>query len=194
MNDRPPMNNIVTKNNIVIAGSIVLGIFILLFFVYFPSKGKMKNLKIELNDVDSQIKQIELVVERDKNPDQVTQTLEERFASLEKKFPQREEAALGLLSDFAQKSNVNIVSTRSQPKILFMGKNGQAVVVDGKSCYKFLISLEMKSTYNDLLNYLEVLDSSLPALVDIERLRLIKDPSGTTLLNVNMDLNLYLLI
>ena len=182
------------KKKIIVVCVMSIVFLITWSLMYLPARMAINKLKQNLNDVDLQIKQIETVVDQGKNVDQITQSLEEHFTQLDSKLPEREEASLGILSDLARKQNIVIVSTRSQPKTLFMGKDNQQIAIENRICYKFSVALEMKGSYQDLLKYIETLQSSLPSLIVVDRLQISKDPSGTPILNVNMDLNLYLLL
>ena len=173
---------------VIIAGFVVLG-----FLVYSPIKGKVSGLRGDLTNIDSQIKQIETTVDPHRTVEEERKILEERCAKLNSKFPAKEEESLRMLSDFARKMNISVLSTRSQPKTSFLDADKQKVEISGKICQKILVTMEMKGSYKDFLKYLETLKESLPAYLTIERLRMSKDSSGMPVLNINLDINLYLL-
>lgn len=175
-------------------GGTVLILSAVWILVFLSVKGALAKIKRDLADVNSQIEQIETDVDPGKNIDEVNSALEKRFRQLDSKFSKKEEEALRLLSDFARKFNVGIVYIRSQPKVFFLDFSQQKVTLEDMSCYQFLISLEIKSSYKDLLKYIETIQESLPAFVVIEKIRISKDPYGTPVSNINLDLNLYLLL
>ncbi len=182
------------KRILILFAGTVLILLAVWSLVFLSVKGALARIKKDLVDVNSQIKQIETDVDPGKDIDEVNSALEKRFRQLESKFSKKEEGALRLLSDFARKFNIGIVYIRSQPKVFFLDSNKQKVTLEDMSCYQFLISLEIKSTYKDLLKYIETIKESLPAFVVIERIRISKDPYGTPVSNINIDLNLYLLL
>ena len=194
------MNDIITtkltaqqKKIITTVAVITVPFVICWLFVYLPTRGMVNQLKAELNNVQNQIQQIEAMIEKGKTIEEGIKSLKERYVQIDSKFPEREEEGLRLLSDFARKQNIGIVSIKSQPRTAFLDKDSQKVEIEGKSCWQLSVSIEMKSGYADLLEYLKNLKESLPAYATFERLRINKDPSGMAKLNITMDLNLYLL-
>ena len=119
--------------------------------------------------------------------------LETRYKELNSKFPEKEEGALGALSDLAKKHKIEIRSIRSQPKSFFLDENAQKIEIDGKVCQIFLVSMEIRTSYRDLVEYIDALKEYLPAYVTIESMRINKEASGSLKLNVALDLALYLL-
>ena len=181
------------KRIVLISTAAILTFFIFWFLLYTPIKGGVGRLKKDLTDIDSQIKQIEKVVDRHRTIDEEMKSLEERYAQISSKFPSKEEEALGMLSDFARKLDLSVLSVRSQPKMPFVDADKQKAEIDGKTCQKFLVTLEIKGSYKDFLAYLETIKELLPAYLTVERLQISKDLSGSPGLNINVDFNLYLL-
>lgn len=182
------------KRIFIFLGGTILVLLAVWSLVFLSVKGALAKIKNDLADVNSQIKQIETNIEPGKDIDELNRALENRFRQLNSKFSKKEEDALRLLSDFARKFNVGIVYIRSQPKVFFLDSSQQKVTLEDMSCYQFLISMEIKSSYRDLLKYLETIKESLPAFVVVERIRINKDPYGTPVSNIKLDLNLYLLL
>ncbi|MCK5178342.1 MAG: hypothetical protein KAR32_02345, partial [Candidatus Omnitrophica bacterium] len=80
-----------------------------------------------------------------------------------------------------------------QPKVDFLDEDAQKVEIEGRVCQKFLVSIEIKAIYGDLVEYVDNLKESLPAYITIERMRIRKETSGARQLSITLDLNLYLL-
>jgi Tfp pilus assembly protein PilO len=76
---------------------------------------------------------------------------------------------------------------------LFFDANRKKAEIDGKNCQLLSVSIAMKSSYKDLFAYIQTLKELLPAYVTIERLEMGRDASGTSKLNVSLDLTMYLL-
>lgn len=180
------------KINIVTATG-VLAFLMLWGFLYLPSIKVVKELKSELNGIQDQIRQIEGKVTGDGKTKQGIRELEVRYQWVNSKFPEKEEKALRMLSDLAKEFKIDVLSIRSQPKVDFLDEDAQKVEIEGRVCQKFLVSIEIKAVYGDLVEYVGTLKESLPAYITIERMRIRKETSGARQLSITLDLNLYLL-
>ncbi len=180
------------KINIVTATG-VLAFLMLWGFLYLPSIKVVKELKSELNGIQDQIRQIEGKVTGDGKTKQGIRELELRAQWVNSKFPEKEEKALRMLSDLAKEFKIDVLSIRSQPKVDFLDEDAQKVEIEGRVCQKFLVSIEIKAIYGDLVEYVDNLKESLPAYITIERMRIRKETSGARQLSITLDLNLYLL-
>ena len=177
----------------IIAGISVAAFIIFWVFLYIPSKKTIKKLKEELGIVQGQIRQIEgNFGEGGKLGDWII-LLEKRYKALDSKFPEKEEEALGALSDLAKQHKIEIRSIQSQPKTFFLDKDAKKIDIEGKVCQIFRVSMELSASYQDLVEYIDALKESLPAYVTIESLRVNKSSSGSLKLNVALNVALYLL-
>ncbi len=172
---------------------ILLALFIAWLVVYIPAQDNVSQLKRELAGVENQIHQIEALVEKGKTIDEGIRIFQERYQQLTAKFPPREEEGLKVLADFARKQNIEVVSTDSQGKAPCRGENQQEIEAEGKKCQVLLISMEMRGSYRDLVQYLETIKKELPVFITVERLSIARDGYGPTRLRVILSLNLYLL-
>lgn len=184
-----------SQKKIVIISLIVIAVFLIFWlFIYLPTKFTVQRYKSELISVESQIKEIEAVIGEAKTRDEGIRLLKARYQELNNKFPQGEEDSLRMLSDFAKKLNIELISIRPQPKREFLDGNNQKVEIEGMTCLIIFVSIEMKCFYKDLVKYIQTLkESSGLTFVTFEKLRISKDKSGTPKLNITLDLNLYLL-
>lgn len=177
---------------------LVIAVFSILFLAfwllfYLPAKSKMSRLKADLLLVQSQIRQIEVTATEGKSLEEGIKLLTERYRQAEERFPKKEEDSLRTLSNLARKLNITITSTRLQPKVLLLNENQQKMELEGRNCYKFVVTIEMKSAFKDLVRYMELLKESLPAYFTIDRLKIDKASAEAPFLNVALDVSLYLL-
>lgn len=179
-----------TQKRIIGVTTVVVLAFVLVWsFVYLPARSKAAQLQSELKDLEEQIQQIEVMGTEGKTIGEGIIALETKYRQINIKFPEKEEEGLGLLSEFAQKQNLEVLSMGSQPKksCTFAEK------FDGKSCYEVSVSLVMRGTYPSLVLYMETLKKTLPAYVTFNRLGISKEGSAAAIININLDLRLYLL-
>lgn len=181
------------KKIIVIAFLVVLVFSLTWIFIYSPSQKKKGQLKTKLFGIENQIEEIISIIGNFKTATQGRKLLEERLRQLDSKFPQHEEECLRMLSDLARKPYIDIISIRPQAKTTFLDTDSQKIEIEGKVCQGIFVTIEMRGSYKDLVNYLTSLEESLPAYITIERLRIKKEITGSAKLNIMLDLNLFLL-
>ncbi|MEA3560852.1 MAG: hypothetical protein U9R31_03680 [Candidatus Omnitrophota bacterium] len=182
------------QKEIIIITFLILSAFLICWiFIYFPSKNIVKRIKSELAGLQRQIYEIEAVIGRAKTTDKNIRALVEKSQKLNNAFPQKEEESLKMLSQLARNLNIELNSVKPQLRAVFLGEDKKEVKIEGKTCQKIFVSLEMKCFYKDLVKYIETLKKVLPALATVEILKAGKDCSGTTKLNVTLGINLYLL-
>ncbi len=181
------------KKIIIFTAAAVTAVALLGLFAYLPAVREISLLKGEVSGIRDQIEQIEASVGQGHSIAEGIEALKNRYRALDAKFPVKEEKALGLLSEFAKKCNITVVAIKSQPKVEFLDAKDQKVEIEGKICQILPVSIDVKSNYNDLGKYIEMLGESLPAYVTIEELNIRKESGGASGLRVTMELNLYLL-
>ena len=181
------------KRIVIISVMAVLVFLVSWLFIYLPAKNKIRQLKTELLDIEQQIQKIETLIAQDKTIEEGMRLLNERFAQINSKFPQKEEESLRMLSDLARKFNITVVSVKSSPKTSFLDRNQQSVSLEGKNCHKFVVTIDLKSSFNNLIEYFGALKESLPSYFIVEQLKISRDSAESPLLNVALTLNLYLL-
>jgi len=182
------------QKKIILAGIIVLSLFLaFLFFIYLPSRITIKKMKSDLANTEAQIEEIEGMIQEVKNRDEGIRLLQEKYRQLSNKFPQEEEDALRMLSEMAQELKIGLVSIKPQPKTVFLDMDNKEVKIEGKVCQRVFVYIEMRASYKELVKYILSLEESNLALATIEELKISKDESGASRLNITLGLNLYLL-
>ena len=167
---------------------VILVFFMAWLFIYHPAKEKIEQLKTELDNLEDQIRQIEVRVGEGKTMGEGIKALEARLQQINTKFPEKEEEGLGLLSHYAQKQNVEILSIKSETK----KRCAKAGKVAGKSCYEVPVSLVMKGTYQGLVLYMEALKESLPAYITFDHLGINKRGAESSMLSIKLNFRLYI--
>lgn len=181
------------KKIILITTVVLLAFLIFWLFIYLPAKNTIKRIKAELASVESQIEKIEAVIDKTRTIDEGIALLEEKYQRLDAKFIQKEEEGLRLLSDFAQKLKIEILSIGPKQKSPFLDTANQKVEIEGKVCQVAPVSIQMRSSYKELVRYLDALKESLPGFIAVEMIKITKDNAGAQKLNIALDFNLYLL-
>lgn len=183
-----------SQKKIIIMVSVGLVAFLIPWFlVYLPTKNAVGRAKKELAAAETQIRQIEAIVDKAKNMEEGLTLLQGVFAKINNKFPRQEEESLAMLSDYARKLNIEVVSIKPSAKEFLFDEDGQKIGIECKFCQRLAVSLELRCSYKDLVGYLEALKKEVTAYISIEKLRINKDSLGPAKLSVILDINLYLL-
>lgn len=167
--------------------------FLIFAFFHLPGQNTLSRVKSESLKIEAQIQGIEAMIGKGESMAAGMQFLIERYQELNNQFPQKEEESIRMLSRLSRELNIKLISLKPQPKVVFLDQNKQAVEIEGKTCQKVYVSLEMKCFYKDLVKYITSLKRDLPAFVTVEKLRISKSTSATPRLNVILDINLYFL-
>jgi len=181
------------KKALAISAGVILVFLIIWFFICLPTKSAVKKLKVELADTNREIDQIESRAGKAKNLDEGIKLLEDNLKTLKNKFPSAEEESIKILANFAQKSGIDVDSIRPAARKELLDENGVPVKIEGRSCYYIAIALSVNCTFSDLIRFTENLEKNLPAFARIQRLIINSSSDSSNILNVNLDLNLYLL-
>lgn len=179
---------------VLITAALVAGVFAAFyFFIQTPRSSHLRHLQTEFYDKQSQIQQIENVVAQGYALEEGIKLFQKNRKNIDSKFPAKEEEGLKGISDFARHFNMEVTSLKSSSRIPFLFLNQEKVEIDGKTCYQVYAAVEMKGSYEHLVQYLAALKESLPAYISIEKLRIMRDSSGADKLSIFIDFNLYLL-
>lgn len=184
----PSQKNIILTIIIIVAVSLLF-----LLFVYYPAKKTVSSIKQEIFDVNSQIQEIEAIVVKSKTRQEGIRLLEQKYHELNAKFPRKEEETLKMLADSALAANMEIISIRPEAKTPLLDAGSHAVEIDGKACQKVFVSIELEGGYQNLVKYLESLKKTLPAFINIEKLRVVKNSTETVKVSVTLEVSFYLL-
>ena len=194
MNNQIMEKDNLSRNKTAIITSGAVAIFLILGGVVNISLTHQKDLlRAQLTGLEGQIENIEAMADKNKTIEERIQILKERYQHLGDRLPPKEEESLGLLSTYAQKFHIEIISIKAQPKRGLLDINQQKMEVEGKTCQEVPVAIEMKGAYKDAVQYIEILKNALPAYTVLEKLKMRKDTADQLKLNIQLDLNLYLL-
>ena len=164
------------------------------FIIYWVTAQKAQRLKSDLLNITGQVSQIESFAGSGENFQDGIKVLQEKYKNIDSKFPAREEEGLRLLWDLARKQNIKVVAIRSQSKVPLLDQDQQKIEIEGKILQKLSITMQLKSSYQDVVTYLEQLKQSSTTYFTVEGLHMNKSPSvNDSGLDVTMDINFYLL-
>ncbi len=178
--------------------SIAVLVLVLLcawLFLYRPTASKLKELKTRFHDIEAAIRQIESIASRGKDLKDSIMDLEETRSRLKQKFPAKEEESLRILSQLARDNDIEVIRFKPQSKKLFRSagdRQGDAVI-EGKTCRQLSVVLELRSTYHDLLHYIDALKSSGAAFFVVRKMELRKNYTDSRLLSVGCTIDFYYL-
>jgi len=186
-----------TQKKIIIAASVIAAALLFVWlFVYMPTANKVASIKMELAGINEQITHIESMAEEGKSIGEAIEELQEEFKRMEDRFPEKEEEALQAVSGFARRLGMEVISIKPQPKRSFRDEDDKAVEFEDRICQRVFVTVQMKGSYKQLVEYIDMLRRSLPAFVCIESLNVGRDESiktETPRLEVQLGFNLYLL-
>ena len=185
-----------SKTQIKILGGIGLALVIFLFFwfiLYRPARERVVRLKTEWLNTESKIQEFDAVTRGFGSQKEGLRQLNEKSQLMIRKFSSDEEDSIKLISDYAKKMNIEILSLEPTPKADYLDEGGKQVVVDSKVCVKVSISEEIRGSYQDLVQYIDGVEHSLPALLTVEFVKINKEDAATGKLRANLGLDIYLL-
>lgn len=175
-----------------LSGIIMAAVFLSLWiFAYLPGQLEAVRLNAELSDTQKQIRQIEGIMAEGRISGIGIGILKEKYRRLKEKFPEDEEEGVAALSTIARGCGMEVISSDAKPKMAFLDENQQPVTFEGKTLQVISVSIELKSTYKDLLKYIQALRVSLPVLATVETLSITNDEANPKQQNISLDINLY---
>ncbi len=178
----------------IVKPAVIIGAFVVFyFFIQSPRQSRLRQLQVEFYGAQAQIEQIEKVVAQGHALEEGIRLFQQNRKYIDAKFPAKEEEGLKGLSDIARSFAMEVFSLKSSPKMPFLSQSQEKVEIDGKTCYRVYVSMEMKGNYAQLIQYIMSLKESLPAYISVEKLRVIRDSAGSNKLSIFIDFHLYLL-
>jgi len=187
--------NILANKKIIVKSLIAFLILIIFwFFIYLPNRNYLSKIKLEVPGLENQIKRIEETMRQAKTVEGTAKLLNNRYLELNEKFFQRDEEGLDMLSVFARRANIEVVSVKASPKAAFTDQSGAKIDFQGKALQAEVVTMEMKCFYRDLVRYLEFLNSTFPALLSCEKMKITRENPKSIRLNVTLELKLYSLL
>lgn len=181
------------KKIIIITSVCMLTLLIFVVFVYLPTYARLNRLKAQLGEIEAQMREVEVITKDGKNIHGGIKVLKDRYNILEGCFPSAEDETLKKLVGFAKDMKIDVDSVEPRQRVVLVDGNNTPQRIEGKTCYKMPVSIKMRCSYKDLVNYAEVLRKSLAAFTTIEKLQIEKNQEDLKKLNIHAEINLYLL-
>lgn len=180
------------QKKILITASVGAALFLIFWiFIYLPAKNSVSALKEEILQIENKISATTSII-GEEPLEKGLSTLQERLEALDRKLPDSEEETLRMISSTAHETGVNVISTKPQPKSIFLDRDKNMVRIGNKLCHRMPMSMHVSSSYNKLGRFLESLRKDVPSISTIEKLTLTKQPEQYEL-NANINLTIYLL-
>lgn len=182
------------KKLAIIGSATALAFVLFLLFIHIPTTNTVKRIQTELYGKEAQIQAIEAMISEVKSHDEGIAMLSDKLNRLDSKFPAGEESGIRILSGLAKKMNIAIVSLKFDPEVPLVDDNNQAIGIEGKACRKASVFMVLKCDYGSLVRYLSALkEDTTAAEVTIENLTIDRNNAHSPDLNINIELNLYIL-
>lgn len=180
------------QKKILIMAGVVLGvILIFLVFIYAPRNRILRELKLQLNSIQKNINEIKRLTGDIQSLDLVISKYNDKLKQLKEKLPAREESTIRELGKKAAGLGIEVMAIN--PEITVDTK--LPVRVKGCQCRELGISMELRAPYKKLAEYIKILQEDFPALIKIEKLKMIRleGVKGNPLLQVSMEITMYLI-
>jgi superfamily II RNA helicase len=172
--------------------AMVLVIFVLC--VLLPAQRSLQRARRNLAALEQEIRKAEEVLSQEENSAEGLKTLEVKLRQIDSRFASSDEDALKALSEAMRRFNLEVVLLEPAQKAVYLNRRNQEVTLDGKTCYKLGVSLQLNSGYKELVNFLSALKQELPIFATIEKIKIIKaQGAAQPNLNIGLELTLYLL-
>lgn len=183
-----------SQTKIMLIGLALVIVFIIFFFfVFLPSLNALNKAKSEFITAENQINEIESFIKEAGTLNQGIGLVRKKFEELNNKLPSSEGDSFRALTDLANNLNIKITLFNPDEKKPFLDDNGNKILLEGKTLEVIFLIIEMKSSFSDLVRFLEGLRKYFPTFEITKKMRIIKEGIENQLLNVRIELNLYLL-
>jgi uncharacterized membrane protein YvbJ len=172
--------------------AIGLILFIFLIVLYKQNKVFMK-LKLGVDLVDKQIEAIENTAGKKVALEEAVGILRAKEDELKTKFIKQEDISLAFktLSDIANATDVRIISMRPQAAAVFSSKGKGNLIYDNSTCIGIPIDLSVEAKFENLGEYMRMLESSPVGLFTVESFSLKKMQQIYPDLQMSLTVQLY---
>ncbi len=161
---------------------------------YLPAVRKTRQLRRQLVEAERAISRVMAYAQGAVQDQALVESLERRLKDLDRRFPAKEEEPLRLLSEYAARAGLELISMKPEPKTFFLDDKMNKVSIEDKTLQKVGLSLEMRGGFEALEDYLAALNDALPAYISVEKLSITKNAQEAgRRLEVSLYINLYIL-
>jgi hypothetical protein len=175
-------------------GIAIVSVLALFFrFVDGPADSRVLDIQDQVDLVESRLKWMTQTIDVIQDPEKVLDRFRETERNLSRRFPDKAEKSLLMLTDYANKFGVRVERIQPENPRRVVNARGLGLGADGKACYGVEISLKFKGAYYNLVKYIDALRKVLPAFVVVRNISIENGFSTTPRLEGNLDLSLYIL-
>jgi len=169
---------------------IAMPLVVFMLFIGLPYQQTVTGIKKEITQANLQMQKISSQIKN------ATVSAQKRKKLLDDKevfgaFPLSEEDGLKEIFYAAKKLNIELAYVTPSQRMLFVNKDKEKIDVDGKSCYRVTVNLGTQCYYRDVVDYIAALKKAMPGFITVDSLSMDKKESGTTKLQVDMDVSFY---
>jgi len=177
------------KNLIKIAGIVFTCIVLFLLLFYFPKSIALDKLKSRVEKSDALMKDLRQLIGQDTSLEQGIGILRKQAVMLSTKCVDQKDIFLSLnrLSEAADLAGVKIISLNPQSLSVL----GTGVKYYEKSCLKEPARLVLRGRYEQLANYLYLLEQSPIGIFTIERFSITKEKDIAPDLKMDLTVIMY---
>ncbi len=181
------------KKIFMFVGIVALTFAVFIIFIYLPTKRHLVQLKDEYFVLQNEINEFNKSIGEGKPLEQAILSLRNRLETLDKKFPEKEEIVLRELSALAENLSIEISSIRPEKKKEIKEIENTPIDIKGCIVQEMPISMNLRTSYKTLGEFLKVLKEAFPVFIKIDNVRITKTADkNSPLLDVSLSLNTYL--
>lgn len=180
---------------LIIFAAFTVTIAAILFVAFFlrPAAAQLDEARVNLFLQRDRIEWLERTIRDVKDPDKVSTYFIKTQQELSRKFPSDESKSLAMLSEYAQRFQLQAVQIAPEPTRPFKGGHGRTLGAEGKTCKSVLVTMTLRGAYLNLVKYLEALYKVLPAYVAVERIEVGSRAPARPPLDIKLTLSLFFL-
>lgn len=183
----------IPKEMLIAVGVSILLVVLFVMFVYIPTGKRMRDMKGEAAEVSRETSEIRGVMGDAKSVDEAVLSMNKSITHIENLFPRKEEVILSELSNLATSMNMEVVSISPQKKSVVTAIDGVTVSVEGSVVVEMPIRMSLRARYKSVGDLIIALRGAFPMLVKVDNLDLSSAGKEDGVLNVNLQLNSYML-
>lgn len=179
------------KKLINLALVVTAGIVFFLIFLYFPKTRSLSQLKLKVDRSSQLLSEIRTMIGDYATLEHGIGVLRKKANFLNAKFIYQKDIAFALrqLNDTADNVGIRIISLTPQPLTSFGGKD--VVKYNDKSCLWQPVKLVIEGRYEQLAQYMYLLEQSPAGIYTINNFSIRKDESIFPDVNVDLTVGVY---
>lgn len=185
----------IQKRIFILAGIITLSFFIFAVLIYIPANRKMVQLKTEFTRLEEETKRLKKYVGEGQSLEQIIVSLNNRLDKLHVRFPEKEEVVLRELSALASGLGIEVLSIKPDRKKVLQSINEEQVAIKDCVVQEMSVAINMKTSYKVLGEFIRRIKEDFPVFIKVDSVQMekVSDDYNSNILNVNMNVDSYLI-